>query len=328
MSVEPSSPLRLTLFTAPKPFQGHIGVIQTNAIRSWQRLGNGVDILLVGREPGLAEAAAGLGVRHEDSVARSPSGAPLLRSALEAARRASPSPFLCYLNADIVLLDDFRPSVEQVLARLERFLIVGSRWDLELRQSLRFEAGWEKQMREELARGGVLHRPVGSDYFVFPSGQYDDLPDFTLGRSGWDNWMIFDARRRRLPVVDASRAITVVHQEHDYAHLPGGRPHYRHPESLRNLQLAGGREAIFRLEDADWELTAGGLTRKRLADWHYPRKWEADLIARLGPGGGARIVRMAFHPVATLRYFLGIAPAKGGRRAKLDEGGLEPGNEA
>jgi hypothetical protein len=193
MSVEPSSPLRLTLFTAPKPFQGHIGVIQTNAIRSWQRLGNGVDILLVGREPGLAEAAAGLGVRHEDSVARSPSGAPLLRSALEAARRASPSPFLCYLNADIVLLDDFRPSVEQVLARLERFLIVGSRWDLELRQSLRFEAGWEKQMREELARGGVLHRPVGSDYFVFPSGQYDDLPDFTLGRSGWDNWMIFDA---------------------------------------------------------------------------------------------------------------------------------------
>jgi hypothetical protein len=37
---------------------------------------------------------------------------------------------------------------------------------------------------------------------------------------------------------------------------------------------------------------------------------------------------LAFHPVATLKYFLGIAPTKGGRRAKLDEGGLEPGNEA
>jgi hypothetical protein len=74
--------------------------------------------------------------------------------------------------------------------------------------------------------------------------------------------MIFDAASAA--VVDASRAITIVHQEHDYAHLPGGRPHYR--RRLRNCWPAGA--GIFRLEDADWEFAAGGLTRKRLADYY------------------------------------------------------------
>jgi len=315
---------RLTLFTAPKPFGGHIGVIQTNAIRSWQRLGNGVDILLVGKESGLEEAAADLGVRHQESVARSESGAPMLRSALAVTRRVSPSPFLCYVNADIVLLDDFLPAVERVLQRFDRFLIVGRRWDLEVRQLLTFEAGWQERVREQLARSGELHRPVGSDYFVFPADQYADLPDFTLGRSGWDNWMIFDARRRRYPVLDASQAITAVHQNHDYAHLPGGRPHHRHPESLRNLDLAGGREVIFRLEDADWELAADRLARKGFLDWRYPRRWEADLIARLGPGRASVLVRMAFQPVETLRHFLRLPPRKARHISTSNEVRLEP----
>ena len=47
----------LTLFTAPKPFRGHIGLIQANAIRSWMALAPDIEVLLVGDEPGLAEAA-------------------------------------------------------------------------------------------------------------------------------------------------------------------------------------------------------------------------------------------------------------------------------
>jgi hypothetical protein len=318
---------RLTLFTAPKPFRGHIAMIQMNAIRSWQQLGDGVDILLVGDEPGLEEAAASLAVRHLRSVARSGSGAPMLRSALEIARQASRSPHLCYLNADVILLDDFLPAVSQVLGRFDRYLIVGRRWDLEVRQPLTFEPGWQDHMRKELARAGRLHRPVGSDYFVFPAHQYDDLPDFTLGRSGWDNWMIFDGRRRRFPVLDASRAITVVHQNHDYGHLPGGRPHHRHPESRRNRDLAGGREVVFRIEDADWELAARRVARKRFLDWRYPRRWEADLIARLGPGRASQRVRLAFHPVETLRYLLGMPPVKARPRTTNDEVGLDSEQE-
>jgi hypothetical protein len=304
----------LTLFTAPKPFHGHIGVIQTNALRSWKDLDHGCDILLIGKEDGLGEAASAAGARHLDSVTRSPSGAPMLRSAFELARRAPGRRILCYVNADILLLDDFLPAVERVADRFTRFLVVGQRWDLEVRELLAFNSGWQGRVRESLARSGRLHRPVGSDYFVFPADQYPDLPDFAVGRSGWDNWMIFDARHRRIPVIDASREITAVHQNHDYSHLPGGQPHHRHPESARNVELAGGREVIFRLEDADWYLAGGKIVRKRLGEWRYPRKWEADLIARLGPGKAARVVRMVFRPRTALRRTLGLP----GRRARAD----------
>jgi hypothetical protein len=129
--------------------------------------------------------------------------------------------------------------------------------------------------------------------------------------------MIFDARRRRIPVVDASGVITVVHQNHDYSHLPGGRSHHRHPESLRNVSVAGGREVIFRLEDADWHFVEGRLARKSLRDWHYPRKWEADLIAALGPGKAARWVRAVFRRLPGGQGAIGAR----GRRAEVDDNG-------
>jgi hypothetical protein len=291
----------LTLFTAPKAFRGHIGIIQANAIRSWTSLGSDVEVLLVGEEPGLAEAAEAFAVRHLSVSDRAESGAPSLPSVFAAARQAARHPFLCYLNADILLLDDFLPAVGLVTRRLEQFLVIGQRWDLDVTEPLAFGSGWEAKLRDRVGASGRYHRPVGSDYFVFPRDQYPDLPDFTIGRSAWDNWMIYDGRRRRIPVIDASQVITVVHQNHDYSHLPGGAPHHRHPESLRNLEIAGGREVVFRLEDADWRLSPEGPVRKGRRDWRYPRRWEADLMIRFGPGRLARLVRLIFRPRLALR---------------------------
>lgn len=311
----------LTLFTAPKAFQGHIGVIQSNAIRSWLALGADVEVLLVGADPGVAETAAEFNIRHLPDVRRAESGAPSLRSAMDEVHRIARHPTLGYVNADILLLDDFLPAIERVKRVLDRFLVVGQRWDLEVTEALSMEAGWQGRMREQIARSARRHRPVGSDFFVFPAGQYPDLPDFIIGRSGWDNWMIFDGRRRRIPVIDASEAITVVHQNHDYAHLPSGASHHRHPESARNVRLAGGREVVFRLEDADWRLSPAGPVRKRPSEYRYPRRWEADLTARLGPGRAVRILRMLLRPVDTLRSVLGFPPR---RRRPKDSG---PGTE-
>lgn len=42
----------LTLFTIPKPFQGHIGMIQRNATQSWLQLQRACEIVLVGDEGG------------------------------------------------------------------------------------------------------------------------------------------------------------------------------------------------------------------------------------------------------------------------------------
>jgi hypothetical protein len=293
----------LTLFTAPKPFTDpHIAMIQRNAIRSWIALEDSCEILLLGDEPGLAEVADELDVQLIPLKERAPSGAPLVDELFRQAKEVVANPTLCYLNADIILLDDFLPSVKEVLKKFQRFLIVGNRWDIAVECEIEFNDLGIKALRDDLAAQGRLHPPAGSDYFVFNEDQFCDIPPFALGRAGWDNWMMYQARQAMIPLIDASSSITAVHQDHDYAHLPRGEPHYRHPESMRNIELAGGRETMFRLRDADWKLTPEGLRKKYFWEWQYPRKLEADLLSRVGAGTLGRIVQMAFHPRQALHY--------------------------
>jgi hypothetical protein len=72
--------------------------------------------------------------------------------------------------------------------------------------------------------------------------------------------------------VDATHDVTIIHQSHDYRHLPGGQPHYKLPESGENIRLAGGREMTrFTLLDADRRLADGRLR---------PRRWTGGTLRR------------------------------------------------
>jgi hypothetical protein len=293
----------LTIFSAPKAFTDeHIAKIQRNALRSWLKLGDAVEVLLLGDEPGIKESAEAFGVRCIPVRSRSASGAPLINDLFALARQHAKHYTLCYLNADIILMEDFLPSIQVVLEKFPAFLIVGNRYDLEIHDELQMQDDWHEDLRRMVREVGKPHPPMGSDYFVYRKGQFTDMPSFALGRAGWDNWMMYKARHMRIPLVDASAVITAIHQDHDYAHLPGGEPHYRHPESNRNINLAGGYETMFRLRDANWMLIPEGLRQKGFKDWEWPRKIEADLIAGSGAGVVARLTRMLFHPRAALVY--------------------------
>ncbi|MGH2621263.1 MAG: hypothetical protein ACRDHG_11945, partial [Anaerolineales bacterium] len=189
--------------------------------------------------------------------------------------------------------------------RFPKFLIVGQRWDLDLATSLDFVNGWIADLRKRLAADGRRHPPAGSDYFVFPRALFDNLPPFALGRAGWDNWMIFAARRTGVPVVDASRCITVVHQDHDYGHLEGGAPHHRLPESLENVRLGGGPETVFTLADSSWRLSDKQISRVRWPGGSIWRWAEAEIIVRLGPGRLLRFLGLLLRPRQALRLFGG-----------------------
>jgi len=294
----------ITVFSGPKPFAGHIGVIQDNAIASWARLGRGVEVILIGDEPGSSEAAERHAVRHLPQVVRTESGTPRLDAMFATIRESATRDLLCYVNADVILMPDLLTCAAEVAGRFASFLVVGQRWDLDVRERLRFDPGWDEVLRGEVARRGRRHPPSGSDYFVFPRSCFESMPAFALGRAGWDNWMIYHARLQRWPVVDASESITVIHQDHDYAHLPGGQPHYRLPESDRNLELAGGRPTVFTLSDTDWVLSGGHLHRRILQLRRLPRRMEVAVYLALGPGKAARRARLLLHPRETLRYLM------------------------
>jgi len=254
----------ITIFSAPKPFTNpHIATIQRNAIQSWTHLTD-VEVFLIGEEEGLAETAVELGIRHLPNVARNESGTPLVSSIFDLARQNSESPLLCYVNADIILLPDLIDAA-RLLSKLENFLLVGQRWDVDVTDAIDFSGEWTSRVAALAKEKGSLHIPAGSDYFLFPKNCYADMPPFAIGRAGWDNWMIYKSRKEHWSTVDGTESVMIVHQNHDYSHLPNNQPHYKLPESLENKQMAGGKVVTrFQLVDADRRLVNGCLEPQSL----------------------------------------------------------------
>ncbi len=287
----------ITLFSAPKPFtQPHIAVIQRNAIRSWLALGEAVEVLLLGDEAGLPEAADELGARLIRDVKRNAQGTPLVSSLFELAREHSATPLMAYVNADILLLPDFVAGARALQAAGKPFLGVGQRWDLEITDALNFGNGWDAGLRRLIQQKGVLHPPAGSDYFLYPRDCFTSLPEFAIGRAGWDNWMIYWARQAGWRVVDATADIQIAHQNHDYSHLPGGQPHYRLPETDVNVHLGGGRRTIFTLFDADYRLRSGQVQMLPRNGKKFWREVEIFPLVRLHSRLLGQLFYAVFHP--------------------------------
>ena len=270
----------ITLFSAPKPFTDpHIAMIQRNAIRSWTLLPD-VEVVLLGEEIGLAETAKELGVKCLPNVARNESGTPLISSMFQLARENSNSELLCIINADMILMPDFVEAAKQAVKLKDKFVLLSQRWDYDIATSLDFAAGWESGLRESVRKQNQLHRPAGSDFFLFPKSCYEDIPDFIIGRAGWDNWMIYKARQQKWPVIDCTSSVMIVHQNHDYSHLPGGKSHYEHPDTNENIRLAGGQANIrYTILDSTHRLVDGKLARPRLSYLRFMRGVELFLRA-------------------------------------------------
>ncbi|MEA3439217.1 MAG: hypothetical protein U9R58_02940 [Chloroflexota bacterium] len=279
----------LTIFSAPKPFTDpHIDTIQRNAIQSWLHLGSEVEVILIGEEPGLEQVAAEYGVKLLMNVERNEKGTPLVSSIFKLAHQASNSSLLVYVNADILLLPDIVGAARKVSELVDKFLVVGQRWDLEVRELIHFSEGWEQRLFDDVNQRGSLHLPAGSDYFIFPRQLFTDIPNFAIGRAGWDNWMIYYARQQDWLVVDGTPSIMVIHQDHDYGHLPGGKPHYTLEESLDNEALAGGSANLYMVLDCEKQLRDGRLSSPSITLVRSLRRAEVWLTPADGVRQGRR----------------------------------------
>jgi len=58
----------ITFFTTAKPFKGHNGVIQRNALESWTLTHPDVKVILFGDDEGAAQACGELGLWHESGL--------------------------------------------------------------------------------------------------------------------------------------------------------------------------------------------------------------------------------------------------------------------
>lgn len=211
----------ITIFTTTKDFVGINRSNQLNAIRSWLESSFKPQVVVFGIKNELNDLVETKGLVMVDQISVSPTGAPLASEMFDAVSRISKFDICCYMNADIILTDSFFETV-QLLARnlKERYLLVGERLDVHVNEEISFSKEWEKDFSLKYSNELKIHRPDGSDFFVFPKGQYSkaNMPLLHIGRPGWDLWMIYHSRKSHYRTIDISQTVRVIHQNHDYSH--------------------------------------------------------------------------------------------------------------
>lgn len=263
------NPTGFTIFAVPKPFEDtHIAMLQNNAIQSWALLGPEVEVILCGNDAGVAEAAVRFGCLHIPDVECVESGHPLLSDVVTRAQHLASNDVVVYISADIILLPDFAESVANVAGHFagKQFVMIGTRWDWGKPIELDFVDNWATRVADLAKKQGVRHSNYGMDYFVFRRGIFDNMKPFIIGWYAWDNALVLDVVRRKIPLVDASRDTFVIHQKHPERIRDRGKRGSAW-QRLRNLDLAGGLDKLRvggggNVNRSNWQLHNGKLSKK------------------------------------------------------------------
>jgi hypothetical protein len=242
----------LTLFTTPKPFRGHIDVIQRNALRSWKNLWPDIEIIVFGREAGAAQACLEFGLRHEPHIETNKFGTKRIDWIFRHAQEIARHKFLCYSNCDIILLSDFARAAERVMHAHKRFLMVGRRWDTPVTELVTdFSPSSQANLRDFAQKAGIRREEHCIDYFLFTQGLYAEMRPLVIGRIWWDHWLVWRARDLGADVVDVSSQVIAIHQNHDYGYHPqGANGVWNDEQALANFHYAGGRWHLYTIDDA------------------------------------------------------------------------------
>jgi hypothetical protein len=262
----------LTIFSCPKAFRADIDLIQRNAIKSWTLLLPRPDVILLGNEAGVAEICQEYHLVHLPDVQTTEFGTPLVSSIFQLAQDAASERMMCYVNSDIIIMQDFINAIEIVQSHFSKFLMVGQRYDVDISKPLDFAPmDWEVKLRNFVSCYGQLHLSTGIDYFMFPRGLCQNIPPFAVGRFVWDNWVIYNAKKMNIPVIDVTPCVMVVHQNHEVIHdlTKESSPNQILKikflkEKAANITLSGIEAIYFCIDQADWELNQKKLTRKSM----------------------------------------------------------------
>ncbi|KAH3771657.1 hypothetical protein DPMN_172984 [Dreissena polymorpha] len=124
--------------------------------------------------------------------------------------------FYAFSNGDILFTDTLIRTLAHMIhsttGNLSKpVLIVGQRTNVE---NVTFEEGlhWENITRISKRRG-KLFGGWAEDYFITtPSYSWNKVAEVVIGRRAYDNWLVYNARKMKYTVIDATDTLVAVHQ--------------------------------------------------------------------------------------------------------------------
>lgn len=205
-------------------------------------------VILFGNDPGVGDLAKELQLIHYPDLGVNEFGTPLVSEAFKVASQIATTPYVAYVNSDIIFIS----SLEDILKDLNKlssdWMLVGQRIDIDISNFLTFGEDWKVELRQLASVNSTLHGKAGIDYFVFPTKLNIQMPNFAVGRPGWDSWLIYNIRSRGLPLIDGTSEIFILHQNHP--------PAYKsyNSEAQKNKVSAGGYYNMGTIRDANYKL--------------------------------------------------------------------------
>jgi len=141
---------------------------------------------------------------------------PIIRAMFKDVLSVSSTPFVGYANADVLfdrsLLATLRYLSESLDISKQMVLIVGRRRNIDIKT---IDLGSGDNLTKISQMDNI--RPfiaVAQDYFIISRRglPWDEIPDFVVGRVGYDNWLVAKARDWNITLIDASRTVLALHQ--------------------------------------------------------------------------------------------------------------------
>lgn len=235
-----------TIFAIIRPWNPVFSPLQYNAIKSWLLLRPRPRIILF-TEPNTDNAILDGWDIELHTTKCNQFGTPLVSDALHRTMDMAQGDVLVMANADNIYLPGFTAAIAHVSRNFPQFLMVGQRWDVSVPNYISFTPWWTIDL---MSLHRDLHGKAAIDYLAFYTGDWlRDLPDFAVGRSSYDNEIVALTKAANIPVVDATEAVTVLHQWHPRGHKFANRAEIGHNKRLHT----GGRGGV---GQAGWELKA------------------------------------------------------------------------
>jgi len=172
-------------------------------------------------DPPLALSLIHICAVQVESLERNEFGTPLVSDVFNKGREHGSGEVLVFVNADIILPPRFAEAVAIVARRFSSFLLVGRRIDLDVTEEMEFGPDWYERLSARALATGTERGDLCIDYFAFNRDLFASIPPFAIGRTRYDNWLIWKAAEEGAPVIDCSPFVRVIHQNHDYGHLGG-----------------------------------------------------------------------------------------------------------
>jgi len=146
---------------------------------------------------------------------------PIVRDLIAGVLPLVNTPMVALINSDIIILPDFSERIEKIVKKYGYDIyMVGTRHDIDLKFTVNSSESYQKVLNEPRELYDVS---TSSDIFITSKFLWrkiiHEMPEFVLGRYGWDNWLHTIAEVKGFRKFNCTSALTTLHCRHNYQHI-------------------------------------------------------------------------------------------------------------